>query len=605
MASTTISAPTTGVSFQPATIITFQPTSPPTTAPSPPDSRPTTTTSTAPPALPASTPLPSLAELQSELAGLLTAQHANAATIGSLRDNLTSTSTSYSSLISFLQSSLSHRQATIARLNALQASTTSANSTAASTLLESYHASIATAHRLMRQQQSADETKYKSLKQQLSSQETQHRLQRKKQLEHAITAIKQQITADEARRQSELEVVQRAVESERERMRTVNRGLAEGREEREERYRRSVVREIEREKEGMMRVWEEERRCRRERKEESERKRRLLGELEKERERLRQERELRESEAEERRRMMRAREVKKERAMAVREEKEEELRAAVMHSTDDVEEEREKAEDEAAAEELAAHIELEKAVVDRLQAEEKEWTTRGRQLLHGFHETQSLFQCLLHALEVEKQQQPQQLQQTTSTESDGVVEWEAMSVVDRIRLVKLLLYRSRGERGGAIGDTQPEHEPITPPSEPQQQQALPTSPALPTTTIESRRSSAPSRSAVAEAERSQAAAEEWKEQIMERRRSMTGGQLDGRKVRGRSRADRVRGQLSSAPMHLAETKSADEEDGMAVRGASMAREWPCAAVMLPALVAAVSTDSSAAHERAVTNAAVR
>ena len=45
----------------------------------------------------------------------------------------------------------------------------------------------------------------------------------------------------------------------------------------------------------------------------------------------------------------------------------------------------------------------------------------------------------------------------------------------------------------------------------------------------------------------------------------------------------MRGQLSSAPMQLAESVSAGEEDGMAVRGVSMAREWPSGAVMLPAL----------------------
>ena len=84
---------------------------------------------------------------------------------------------------------------------------------------------------------------------------------------------------------------------------------------------------------------------------------------------------------------------------------------------------------------------------------------------------------------------------------------------------------------------------------------------------------------------------------MERRRSMTGGQLDGRKVRGRSRAERVCGQLGSAPLQLGEAEAASVglEDGMAVRGASMAREWPSGAVTLPALVAAVKTDSSAGH----------
>ena len=581
MASTTGAA--ASVSFQPATVITYQTFSPPTTASSPPDSRPTTTASP-PPSLPASTPLPSLAELRSDLAALLATQHANADTLETLRANLTTTSASYSSLISFLQSSLSHRQATIARLTALQATTEIANGTAASTLLASYQSSLATAHSLMRQQQTQDENKYKQLKQQLTSSDALHRLHRQQQLTAHIAAIKRQITDDEARRQREFDTMKNDIETERSHMQTVQQRLVDGREEREERYRRSVVREIEREKEAMMRVWEDERKGRRERKEESERKRRQLAELEKERERLRQERELRESEADERRRMMRAREAKKERAMAVREEKEEELRAAVILSTDDIEEQREQAEDEATVQRLSADIEQEKAEVDRLQAEETQLTTRGRQLLQQFHASQSLFQCLLHSLEAEKrQQQPQPATTITAVaESEGrgeVVEWEGMSVHDRIRLVKLLLYRSRGERGGIETTPQPP-QPSSPPP------ATIDGPLL-QSPIERRGSGGLPRTAAVEVE----AAEEWKEQIMERRRSMTGGQTDGRKARGRSRAERQR-QLSSAPMPAA---AEEDEDVMAVRGAAMAREWP--APSLPALVAAVATEGAQQREK--------
>ena len=572
MASTTSAS--AGVSFQPPTIITYQPLTPPSTAPSPPNSRPTTTPTSAPLTLSASTPLPSLADLRSELATLLATQHANAATLDTLRDNLATTTASYSSLVSFLQSSLSHRQATIARLTALQATTTTANDTAASTLLASYQSSLATAHRLMRQQQTADETKYKSLKQQLTSADTQQRLARKQQLDALIRSIKLQITDDEARRNREFEAMQQDIERERAHMTAVQQRLVDGREEREERYRRSVVREIEREKEGMMRVWEEERRGRRERKEDSERKRRLLAVLEKERERLRQERELRESEAEERRRMMRAREVKKERAMAVREEKEEQLRAAVIHTTDNAEDERERAEDEATVQRLTVQIEAERAEVDRLQAEESEWTTRGLQLLHQFHESQSLFQCLLHSLEAERRQQPPHTQPATSESEGSVVEWESMSVDDRIRLVKLLLFRSRGERGGLDIQSQ---QPTSALAAPQPAATQASQPPI------DRRGTSPQRATNTEAGGGHtAAAEEWKEQIMERRRSMTGGHVDGRKARGRSRLERQR-QLSSAPMW---STAEEEEDVLAVRGATMARDWPAAT--LPALVAAVS-----------------
>ena len=565
---------TADISAQPTMISTYHSFSPPASAPSPPDTRPTTTTSPAIPTLPPDTALPSLAELQTELLALTAAQHANAETLDTLRANLATTSASYSSLISFLQSSLSHRQATIARLTALQATQATANSSAAATLLASYQSSLATAHRLMRQQQTEDESKYKQLKQQLTSADTLQRLARKKQLETLIQSIKQQISDDEARRQAEFEGMQRSIESERATLHSAQQRLVDGREEREERYRRSVVREIEKEKDGMMRVWEEERRGRRERKEDSERKRRLLAELQKECERLRQERELRESEADERRRMMRAREVKKERAMAVREEKEEELRTAVIHSTNDTDEQREAAEDDAAVERLTAHIEAEKAEVERLQADEKQWTVHGRQLLHRFNETQSLFQCLLHSLEAEKRQRPSS---TTAGLVDGggeggVVQWEAMSVDDRIRLIKLLLYRSRGERGGI--DLQ--REPSPPP--PAAQHSV-TDELLPSP-IE-RRTSA-QRATAAEVERVQATAEEWKEQMMDRRRSMTGGGgVDGRKTRGRSRADRQR-QLSTAPVPNA---LEEDEDGLAVRGAAMTREWPVAT--LPALVAAL------------------
>ena len=582
MASSTSAS--SSVSFQPSMVITYQSFSPPATAPSPPDSRPTTITSTPPPTLPTDTPLPSLVELQSELVALSAAQHDNAATLDTLRTHLTTTTTSYSSLISFLQSSLSHRQATIARLTALRATTASANDTTASTLLASYHTSLATAHRLMRQQQTADETKYKSLKQQLTSPQTLHRLATKRQLEARIQQLKVTVAEDEVRRQVEFEAMKREIEEERASMLSVQQRLVEGREEREERYRRSVVREIEREKEGMMRVWEEERKGRRDRKEESERKRRLLAELEKERERLRQERELRESEAEQRRRMMRAREVKKERAMAVREEKEEQLLAAVMHSTNNAEEQRETAEQQAAVEQLTGQIEVEKAEVERLQEEEKEWTARGRRLLHQFDETQSLFQCLLHSLEAEKRRQQSSHALTAAiTAADGVgeagvVEWESMSVDDRIRLVKLLLYRSRGERGGI--DLQTPQQSASPPVAPH-----PTAAKTPLPSSIDCRDTALERAADAEADRVDAAAEEWKEQIMERRRSMTGGHVDGRKTRGRSRMERQR-QLSSAPIPCAE----EEEDVLAVRGAAMVREWPAA--MLPAIVAAVRVEET-------------
>ncbi len=551
------------VSFQQPTTITYNPMSPPTTASSPPDSRPTTTATTTP-TLPASTPLPSLADLQAELAALTVTQHANTAAIASLRGNLATTTASYASLVAFLQASLSHRHATIARLTALHATQAAANGGTATALLAGYEASLAAAHRVTRRQQAADEAKYRALKAQLGGEDARRRAARKAQLLADMAELKRRITGDEARRQRETDALQGEVDVQRAHMAERQRQFAAaGRAEREEGHRRRVVREIEREKEAMMGVWEEARRVRREGRDEAERKRRTLDALQRERGRLRQERELREGEAAQRQRLLHGRAAATQHAVTVREEKEEELRAAVVHSADDAAEAAEAAEHEAVVARLRGDVAAERAAVDRLQAEERAWTTRGRHVLHRFHETQALFQHLLHALEAEKARQ--QAQPQPGAVEGEVVEWEAMGVDDRIRLVKLLLYRSRGERGGIdttlITDTPP------PPIQP----ALPAAEQVESTSLQPVPVRLHGRGYKQPAEVAAAAAQEFKEQILERRRSMTGGQVDGRKARGKSRAQRLR-QLSSAPVQTVMDEW-EEDNLMAVRGASMARDW--------------------------------
>ena len=104
------------------------------------------------------------------------------------------------------------------------------------------------------------------------------------------------------------------------------------------------------------------------------------------------------------------------------------------------------------------------------------------------------------------------LQRTSVDESDGqagVVEWEGRSVDDRMRQVNLLHCRSRDERGGAISDTQPEHESITAPSGDKDQLNQPHS-HTPPSSSNNDAAAHTQRTVTNEIERSHATAEEWK-----------------------------------------------------------------------------------------------
>ena len=340
----------------------------------------------------------SASALQREVSSLLSLHQSNAATIATLTATLDAQTSHVHHLTSHLQSQLSHRLHSISRLETLLASLSSSHHRTASSLLAAYEATLASAHSSLTSAQSAHASSYQSLLSSLSS--SAPLIHRRARLESDLSSLQSQVVADEARRLAEFEATKARFERQHSAHQALTSTSPLDRLQRDDAFRRRVVRSIEGEKAALLGQYEEARRSRLQRRDDMQRTHQQLRDLTQLHARLVRDRELRDGEGRLHAAVVRGRERRVEEAEGRKAEVEEETLEAVMRPDSPGSPEGLPGEGE--EEECSAEVEALRAEWEAVEAETREWRRRGARLLKEFRDVSELYHGLMEGVEAEE-----------------------------------------------------------------------------------------------------------------------------------------------------------------------------------------------------------